>query len=64
MNVCLRIQPSERVCVITDEATVEIAASVVAELEQLAQLEQLEQLVAQLVGRPIGVARRAASCRG
>jgi leucyl aminopeptidase (aminopeptidase T) len=35
VNVCLRIQPSERVCVITDEATLEIAASIVAELEKL-----------------------------
>ena len=26
VNVCLRIQPSERVCVITDDATLEIAA--------------------------------------
>ena len=35
VNVCLRIQPSERVCVITDEATLEIAAAIVAELEKL-----------------------------
>ncbi len=35
VNVCLRIQPSERVCVITDEATAEIAAALVAELEKL-----------------------------
>jgi aminopeptidase len=35
VNVCLRIQPSERVCVITDEATVEIAAAIAAELEKL-----------------------------
>ncbi len=35
VNVCLRIQPQERVCVITDEATLEIAAAVVAELEKL-----------------------------
>jgi leucyl aminopeptidase (aminopeptidase T) len=35
VNVCLRIQPSERACVITDEATLEIAASIVAELEML-----------------------------
>src|SRR4051794_14750902 len=34
VNVCLRIQPEERVCVITDEATTEIAASIVAELEK------------------------------
>ena len=35
VNVCLRIQSSERVCVITDEATLEIAAAIVAELEKL-----------------------------
>ena len=35
VNVCLRIQPSEQVCVITDEATIEIAAAIVAELEKL-----------------------------
>jgi leucyl aminopeptidase (aminopeptidase T) len=35
VNVCLRIEPSERACVITDEATLEIAASIVAELEML-----------------------------
>src|SRR3954453_16152046 len=35
VNVCLRIQPTERVCVITDEATLEIAAAIVAELEKL-----------------------------
>ena len=35
VNVCLRIQPSEKVTVITDDATREIAASVVHELEIL-----------------------------
>ena len=35
VNVCLRIQPQERVCVITDEATSEIAAAMVAELEKV-----------------------------
>jgi len=35
VNVCLRIQPSEKVTVITDEATREIAASIVHELETL-----------------------------
>ena len=35
VSVCLRIEPRERVCVITDEATLEIAASIVAELEKL-----------------------------
>ena len=33
--VCLRVQPSEKVTVITDEATKEIAASLVRELENL-----------------------------
>src|SRR5579859_2782464 len=35
VNVCLRIQPREQVCVITDEATIEIAAAILAELEKL-----------------------------
>ncbi|MGA9898282.1 MAG: aminopeptidase [Terriglobales bacterium] len=33
VRVCLRVQPSEKVTVITDEATKEIAASIVSELE-------------------------------
>jgi aminopeptidase len=35
VNVCLRIQPNEKVAVITDEVTKEIAASMVRELENL-----------------------------
>src|SRR5437867_13298132 len=35
VKVCLRIQPSEKVTVITDEATREIAASIVHELDIL-----------------------------
>jgi aminopeptidase len=35
VNVCLRIQPNEKVTLITDEATREIAASLVHELENL-----------------------------
>jgi aminopeptidase len=35
VGVCLRVQPDEKVCVITDEATLEIAAAIVAELERL-----------------------------
>lgn len=35
VNVCLRIQPSEKVTIITDDATKEIAASLVHELETL-----------------------------
>ena len=35
VKVCLRVQPSEKVCVITDEATLEIAAAIVHELETI-----------------------------
>ena len=35
VRVCLRIQPSEKVTVITDEASIEIAAAIVRELEQI-----------------------------
>jgi aminopeptidase len=35
VNVCLRIQPSEQVCVITDDATKEIAAAIVAGIEKV-----------------------------
>jgi len=35
VSVCLRVQAEEKVCVITDEATVEIAAAIVAELRKL-----------------------------
>jgi aminopeptidase len=35
VNVCLRIQPQERVAIITDRATLEIAAAIVAELDQV-----------------------------
>jgi len=35
VNVCLRIQPHERVCVITDEETAEIAAAITHELDVL-----------------------------
>jgi leucyl aminopeptidase (aminopeptidase T) len=35
VRVCLRIQPSEKVTVITDEASLEIAAALVRELEQV-----------------------------
>ncbi|MGA8430158.1 MAG: aminopeptidase [Candidatus Sulfotelmatobacter sp.] len=33
IRVCLRVQPQEKVCVITDEATQEIAAAIVHEIE-------------------------------
>jgi len=35
VNVCLRVQPAEQVCVITDHETAEIAAAIVAELEKI-----------------------------
>ncbi len=35
VNVCLRVQADEKVCVITDEVTIEIAAAMVQELEKL-----------------------------
>src|SRR5258707_4360032 len=35
VNVCLRVQPSERVCVITDDASLEIAAAIAHELETM-----------------------------
>ena len=35
VNVCLRVHADEQVCVITDEATIEIAASMVHELEKV-----------------------------
>ncbi len=35
VNVCLRVRADEQVCVITDEATIEIAAAIVHELETI-----------------------------
>jgi leucyl aminopeptidase (aminopeptidase T) len=35
VNVCLRVQPSEKVTVITDEASLEISASIVHELQKV-----------------------------
>src|SRR5580692_1298544 len=35
VRVCLRVQPEEKVCVITDEVTLEIAAAIVSEVEAL-----------------------------
>jgi aminopeptidase len=35
VNVCLRVQPDEQVCVITDEDTIEIAAAIVRELQKI-----------------------------
>src|SRR5207244_12062223 len=35
IRVCLRLQPSERITIITDEATAEIAAALQAEVEDV-----------------------------
>ena len=35
IRVCLRLQPSERITIITDEATAEIAAALQAEVEEV-----------------------------
>src|SRR5579864_7778132 len=35
VNVCLRVQPSEQVCVITDRATQDIAAAIAMELDKI-----------------------------
>src|SRR5689334_19925413 len=60
VNVCLRVQPSEKVTVITDEATKEIGASLVRELETVGAPYQawiLEELAPRPLAdlpRPIG----------
>ena len=50
--VCLRIQPTERVCVITDVATLEIAAAIVAELGKLGAPYRA-WVMEELAGRPL-----------
>jgi len=52
VNVCLRIQPSEKVTVITDEATREIAASLVHELEIVGALYRA-WILEELAPRPL-----------
>jgi leucyl aminopeptidase (aminopeptidase T) len=52
VTVCLRIQPTERVCVITDEATLEIAAAMVAELEKQGAPYHA-WILEELAGRPL-----------
>ena len=59
VHVCLRIQPEEKVCVITDEVTLEIAAAIVSELEKLGApyhtwvLENLAERPLQALPKPI-----------
>src|SRR5580700_528628 len=52
VNVCLRVQPSEKVCVITDEVTLEIAAAIVSELEKLGAPYRA-WVLEDLAGRPL-----------
>ena len=52
VKVCLRIQPSEKVTVITDDATKEIAASLVRELETVGALYRA-WILEELAPRPL-----------
>src|SRR5690348_10531836 len=52
VNVCLRVQPSEKVTVITDEATKEIGASLVRELETVGAPYQA-WILEELAPRPL-----------
>src|ERR1700692_1785012 len=53
VNVCLRVQPAEKVTVISDEATKEIAASIVHELEVVGAPYHA-WLLEDLAPRPLG----------
>ncbi|MGB8867434.1 MAG: aminopeptidase [Candidatus Sulfotelmatobacter sp.] len=52
VDVCLRVQPDEKVCVITDEATLEIAAAIVKELERLGSPHHI-WVLEELAERPL-----------
>jgi leucyl aminopeptidase (aminopeptidase T) len=52
VDVCLRVQPDEKVCVITDEATLEIAAAIVKELETLGSPHHI-WVLEELAERPL-----------
>jgi leucyl aminopeptidase (aminopeptidase T) len=52
VRVCLRIQPSEKVTVITDEASLEIAAAIVRELETVGAPYHAF-ILEELAGRPL-----------
>src|SRR5262252_8866050 len=53
VRVCLRIQPTERVTVITDEVSLEIAAAIVRELESVACTYQ-PWVLEDVAPRPLG----------
>ena len=40
IRICLRLQPNERITIITDEATAEIAAALQAEVEAVRRLQR------------------------
>ena len=52
VNVCLRIRPEEKVCVITDVKTAEIAAAIVYELEELGSPHRV-WVLEELAERPL-----------
>jgi aminopeptidase len=52
LEVCLRVQPSEKVTLITDEVSKEIAASIVHELERVGAPYQA-WVLEELAGRPL-----------
>ena len=69
VTTCLRIQPSEKVTLITDEATREIAASIATELEGIGcswngfVLEELAQRPLKDMPAPCSTTWRAPRCR-
>src|SRR5438128_11299296 len=64
VNVCLRIQPNEKVTVITDEATKEIAACIVRELERISWVYRAWGLE-ELAPRPVTeLPQELAECHG
>src|SRR6202030_1088095 len=52
INVCLRVQANEQVCVITDEATIEIAAALVREVEKVGAPHHV-WVLEELAARPL-----------
>ena len=52
INVCLRVQTNEQVCVITDEATIEIAAALVREVEKVGAPHHA-RVLEELAARPL-----------
>ena len=52
VNVCLRVQPTEKVTIITDEATREIAAAIAREIEQVGA-SYLAWILEDVASRPL-----------